>query len=364
MMNTQDRADRLAPLGPLLSDPDVTEIMIDGHDKVYIEKEGSGFIDVPTPFRDEEQLMDRIETIFTDMAGIKISESTPFADVRLSDGSRVSVVIPPISLGGPVLTIRKFMGKELTVQDVLRYGSASEDIIEFLRACVRARLNVVVAGGIGAGKTALLNIAATMIAPDERIIIIEHAGELALPKEFERVIRLESRPANIEGRGEVSIRDLVIHSLTMRPDRIIVGEVQGNEAFDLFQAMNTGHDGTMMTIHANSVRDVLARLEGVITLSFPSLPLLSVRQQIASALDLIVYQERLRDGSRKILKVTEVVGMQGDVIELQDIFEFHRTGVEDGKITGYFSAIGHVPKFLSRIQATGVELPTSIFTPR
>ena len=364
-MNTQnDRTARLAPLEPLLKDPDVIKIMVDGYDKVYIEKEGSGFIDVPTPFSSEEQLMDVIKTIFTDMAGIRISESNPFADVRLSDGSRVNVVIPPISLGGPVLTIKKFMGRDLTVQDVIRYGSVSEEIVEFLRACVRARLNIIIAGGIASGKTAFLNIVAAMVAPDERIITIENAGELSLPQEFERVIRLESRPANIEGRGEVSIRDLVIQSLRMRPDRIIVGEVRGHEAFDLFQAMNTGHDGTLMTIHANNVRDVLSRLEAVITLSFPSLPLLSVRQQMASALDLIVYQERLRDGSRKILKVAEVVGMQGDVIELQDIFEFRRTGMEGGKITGQFDATGRIPRFMNRIQAMGIDLPPDIFTPR
>ena len=362
-MSTQNRTDRLAPLEPLLKDPEVIEIMIDGHDKVYVEKRGK-LVDVPSPFRDEEQLMDVIETIFTDMAGQRISESTPFADARLSDGSRVNVVIPPISLGGPVLTIRKLLGRELTVQDLLRYGSVSEDIIEFLRACVRARLNIVIAGGIASGKTAFMNIVAGMIAPEERIITVENSGELSLPQEFGRVIRLESRPANVEGRGEISIRDLVINSLRMRPDRIIVGEVRGNEAFDLFQAMNTGHDGTMMTMHANNVRDVLSRLEAVITLSFPSLPLVSVRQQIASALDLIIYQERLRDGSRKILKVTEVVGMQGDVIVLKDIFEFRRSGAKNGKITGYFGATGYIPGFLDRFQALGIELPQDIFTPQ
>ena len=363
-MSVQDQPKRLAPLEPLLSDPDVVEIMIDGYNKVYIEKQGKGFIDVPTPFRNEEQLMDVIEAIFVDMVGQKINESNPIADARLSDGSRVNVVIPPISLSGPVLTIRKFMGRVLTVQDLLHLGSWSEDIVEFLRACVRGRLNIAVAGGVGSGKTAVLNLIAGMIPPDERIITVENAGELQLPKELRRVIRLESRPPNIEGRGEVSIRDLVINSLRMRPDRIVVGEVRGNEAFDLFQAMNTGHDGTMMTIHANSVRDALTRLETVITLSLPSLPLLSVRQQMASALDLITHQERLQDGSRKILKVTEVVGMQGDVIELQDIFEFRRTGVEDGKIKGHFTATGHIPRFLNRIQAAGVDLPMSLFTPQ
>ena len=247
---------------------------------------------------------------------------------------------------------------------MLDFGSWNEDIVKFLTACVRGRLNIVIAGGVGSGKTAVLNLVAGMIPPDERIITVENAGELQLPEELKRVIRLESRPANIEGRGEVTIRDLVINSLRMRPDRIIVGEVRANEAFDLFQAMNTGHDGTMMTVHANSVRDVLARLETIITLSFPSLPLLSVRQQMASALDLITYQERLRDGSRKILKVTEVVGMQGDVIELQDIFEFRQTGVENGKIKGHFTATGHIPRFLDRFQAAGIELPLSLFTPQ
>jgi pilus assembly protein CpaF len=363
-MSTQDQPNRLAPLEPLLEDPEVIEIMIDGHEKVYVEKEGKGLTDVPTPFRSEEQLMDVIEAIFVDMLGQKVSESNPILDGRLSDGSRVNVVIPPISLSGPVLTIRKFMGRALTVQDLLDFGSWSDDIVEFITACVRGRLNIVVSGGIGSGKTAVLNLLAGMIPPDERIITVENAGELQLSKELKRVIRLESRPANIEGRGEITIRDLVINSLRMRPDRIIVGEVRANEAFDLFQAMNTGHDGTMMTVHANSIRDVLARLETAITLSFPSLPLLSVRQQMASALDLITHQERLRDGSRKILKVTEVVGMQGDVIELQDIFEFRQTGVENGKMKGHFTATGHIPRFLDRFQAAGIELPLSLFTPR
>ncbi len=363
-MSAQDQPNRLAPLEPLLNDPEVIEIMIDGHDKVYVEKEGAGIMDVPTPFRNEEQLMDVIETIFVHMVGIRVSESNPIADARLSDGSRVNVVIPPISLSGPVLTIRKFMGRALTVQDLLDFGSWSEDIVAFLQACVQGRLNIAVAGGIGSGKTAVMNLLAGMISPDERVITVENVGELQLPKELRRVIRLESRPANIEGRGEVTIRDLVINSLRMRPDRIIVGEVRANEAFDLFHAMNTGHDGTMMTVHASNVRDVLTRLETAITLSFPALPLLSVRQQMASALDLITYQERLRDGSRKVLKVAEVVGMQGDVIVLKDIFEFRQTGVENGKIKGHFTATGHIPRFLDRFQAAGIELPLSLFTPQ
>lgn len=362
-MMSKDRANPLAPLEPLLNDPQVKEIMVDGHSKVYVER-GGKFVDVPTPFRDEGHLMEVIAAIFEPL-GRKVDQSSPMCDARLFDGSRVNVVVPPISLVGPVLTLRKFPLKPLTIEDVLGFGSWNEDIVEFLRACVRARLNIVVAGGTGSGKTTLLNLIAGMIPSDERIITVENVSELQqlLSTKFKRLVRLESRPPNIEGKGEITMRDLVINALRMRPDRIIVGEVRAGEAIEVFQAMNTGHDGTMMSIHANSPRDTLARLETMVLMANPSLPLLNVRQHMASAIDLITYQERLQDGRRKVLKVTEVVGLQGDVIMLQDIFEFRQTGVKEGEITGHFTATGNIPRFLDRIRAAGVELPMRLFTP-
>jgi pilus assembly protein CpaF len=361
-MNAEEHANFLAPLEPLLSDPEVAEVMVDGYDKVYVEKHGQ-LIDMPSLFRDDEHLMEVINGIL-EWTGQKADESNPFADVRLSDGSRVNAIVPPISLIGPVLTIRKFRVRRLSVEDVIRFGAVSEDLIEFLQACVQARFNIAIAGGVGSGKTTFLNIVAGMIPPDERIITVENAGELRLPETLKRVIRLESRPPNLEGRGEVTVRDLVINALRMRPDRIVVGEVRSSETFDLLQAMNTGHDGTAFTIHASSPRDALARLEMQVTYADLSVPLLSIRQMMASAIDLITYQERMPDGTRKVLKVTEVTGMQGDIIELQDIFEFRQTGVEDGRIRGHFTATGRIPGFLNRIQTAGIELPLSLFTPK
>ncbi len=359
-MSAKDHTNLLTPLEPLLSDGEVIEIMVDGYDKVYVEKHGQ-FIDVPTPFRDEEHLLDVIADILG-FVGQKVDESNPMVDVRLPDGSRVNIVIPPISLLGPTMVIRKFFRTPMTFEDLYRYGSVSEEIVEFLRVCVQGYLNIVVAGGTGSGKTTFLNMITEMISADDRVITVESAGELQ-PR-LKRVVRLASRPPNMEGKGEVSIRDLVRNSLRMRPDRIITSEVRGAEAFDLFQAMNTGHDGTLFTIHANGPRDALTRLEMMVTSANPSIPLLNLRQQMASAIDLITHQERLSDGSRKVLKVTEVVGMQGDVIMLQDIFEFRQTGIKEGKISGHFTATGHIPKFLERIRAAGVELPLSLFTPQ
>jgi pilus assembly protein CpaF len=361
-MSKKQDTNKLAPLEPILSDPDVVEVMIDGYSRVYVEKHGE-FVDIPTPFRDDEHLLDVIEAIL-EMAGRTIEGSAPLVDVRLSDGSRVNVVLPPVSLVGPVLTIRKFTGRYLSIEEVIRFGAVSEDIMQFLRACVQARLNIVTAGGVGSGKTTFLNIVAGMLPPDERIVTVENAGELNLPEQMKRVVRMESRPADAKGEGEVTIRDLVINALRMRPDRLVVGEVRGPETFDLLQAMNTGHDGSMFTIHANSPRDALARLGMQVTYADLSVPLLSIRQMMTSAIDLITYQERLPDGSRKILKVTEVTGMQGDVIGLQDIFEFRRTGVnEEGRITGNFTATGRIPGFLDRFRAAGIELPLNLFTP-
>ena len=350
------------PLEPLLVDPTVTEIMVDGPDKVYVER-GGQLEDAPVQFRDEEHLLEVMRRIIEPL-GRRLDESAPFVDARLPDGSRVNAVIPPISLVGPVLTIRKFAREQLTTEDLIGFGSWSEEIVAFLRACVASRLNVVVAGGTASGKTTLLNHIAGMIPPDERIITIENAAELHLPETLKYVVSLESRPANIEGRGEITVRDLVINSLRMHPNRIIVGECRGPEVIELLQAMNTGHDGTMFTVHASSPRDALARLETAATAANPSLPLLNVRQQMASAIDLITYQERLQDGTRKVLKVTEVAGMQGDVVLLRDIFEFRQTGVKDDRITGYFTATGHIPGLLGRIRAEGIDLPLSMFTPK
>ncbi len=361
-MSTQEQTNPLAALQPWLDDPKVLEIMVNGHQKVCVERDGK-LVDEPSPFRDEGHLMDVITAIFTPL-GKRVSESFPIVDGRMYDGSRVNVVIPPIALTGPALTIRKFSQKPLGIEDVIGFGSWNEDMVEFLRACVLGRLNVVVAGGTGSGKTSILNLVAGMIPADERIITVENAGELQLsPEKYQRVVRLESRPPNLEGKGEISIRDLVINSLRMRPDRILIGEVRSAEAIDILQAIDTGHDGTMMTVHASSPRDALARLETMATMASLSIPLLTIRQKIASTIDLITYQERLRDGKRKVLKVTEVVGMQGDVVMLQDIFEFRQTGVKGGEVSGHHTATGNIPRFLDRIQAAGVELPMSLFTP-
>lgn len=360
-MNPQDKTMPLAVLEPLLQDPEIVEIMVDGHDRVYVEK-GGQLVDVPTPFRDDEHLMEVINAIVAPL-GRKLDEASPFVDARLPDGSRVNVVIPPISLIGPVVTIRKFRQKPLGVEDLIGFGAWSEDIVEFLRICVQGRLNIVVAGGTGSGKTTVLNIIAGMIPPEERIVVVQNVDELQLSPELKRVVRLEGRAPGIEGRGAVTMRDLVINALRMRPDRIIAGEVRGDEALDLFTAISHGHDGTMMTVHANSLRDVLTRLETMIALSNPALPLLNVRQQLASAIDLITYQERLRDGTRKMLKVAELQGLHGDVIVLSDIFEFRQTGFAEGRVSGHFTATGHVPSFLNRLREGGIEPPMSLFTP-
>lgn len=352
----------LGPLEPLLADEHISEIMVDGYRKIYVERFGK-FEDVPSRFRNDEHLLEIINRIATPY-GRKVDESNPMIDMRLRDASRVNVVIPPISLVGPVLIIRKFAQKyaSLSVEDLIRFGAWNEDIVEFLRACVRGRLNIAISGGTGSGKTTVLNLLANMIPNNERIIQVEEVDELSLSQKY--VITLESRPPNLEGREEVTVRDLVKNALKMRPDRIITSEVRRDEALDLFDAMNTGHDGCMFTVHANTPHDALARLEVMATSANPSIPLLNVRQMMASALDLIVQQERLRDGSRKIVKISEVESMQGDTIVLSDIFEFRQTGMEAGKIKGYFTATGRIPKFLSRLGLAGIELPLSLFTPR
>jgi pilus assembly protein CpaF len=291
--------------------------------------------------------------------GRRIDEASPMVDARLPDGSRVNAVIRPISLVGPTITIRKFFKRPLTVEDLIRNGSISKEMIEFLRACIIARLNIIISGGTGSGKTTLLNVLSGYIPNDERIVTVENAAELQMRQEH--VVTLESRPPNIEGRGEITIQDLVVNCLRMRPDRIVVGECRSGEALDMLQAMNTGHDGSLTTLHSNSPRDTIARLETMCQMAKANLPTRAIREQIASAIDLVVHQERLRDGSRKVVKITEVQGMEGDMITLSDIFEFEQTGVEGGKIVGRIRPTGIRPKFTDRFEASGIYLPPSVF---
>ncbi|NLA59466.1 MAG: CpaF family protein, partial [Firmicutes bacterium] len=316
------------PITPLLNDPAVSEVMVNGPKQVYVEREGRLEL-TDVAFRDDAHVMHIVEKIVAPL-GRRIDESMPMVDARLPDGSRVNAIIPPLSLNGPVLTIRKFAADPFTVEVLIEFGTLTREIAEFLEACVRVRLNIVVSGGTGSGKTTLLNVLSSFIPADERIVTIEDAAELQLQQDH--VVSLESRPPNIEGKGAITIRDLVRNALRMRPDRIVVGEVRGGEALDMLQAMNTGHDGSLTTGHANSPRDMLARLETMVLMAGMELPVKAIREQIASAIDLIVQTSRLRDGSRKIVQVTEVQGMEGDVITLQDIFVFEQQGVdENGK---------------------------------
>ncbi|MBI2865002.1 MAG: CpaF family protein [Chloroflexi bacterium] len=345
------------PLEPLLSDDTVTEIMVNGPNKIYIERKGK-LERADVAFENDDHVRRIIDRIISPL-GRRCDESSPMVDARLPDGSRVNAIIPPLSLVGPVITIRKFSRTPLTVDDLIGFGSMSPELAEFLKACVIARLNVVVAGGTGSGKTTLLNVLSSFIPADERIVTVEDAAELQLRQEH--VITLETRKANIEGKGAVSIRDLVINCLRMRPDRIVVGECRGAEALDMLQAMNTGHDGSLTTAHANSPRDTLARLETMVLMAGMELPLRAIREQVSSAIQLIVFQERLRDGTRKISYVTEVQGMEGDVIVLSDIFVFEQTGVEDGKIMGRLRPTGIRPKFTTRLEEANIFLPPSVF---
>lgn len=347
----------LGPLDPLLEDETITEIMVNGPKNIFIERKGH-LSRASVSFDDDEHVMRIIDRIVAPL-GRRVDESSPLVDARLPDGSRVHVVIRPIALCGPTVTIRKFSKVPLQVADLIRFGSMTNEIAEFLRACVIARLNMVVSGGTGSGKTTLLNVLSGFIPNDERIITVENAAELQLQQEH--VVPLESRPANIEGKGAISIQDLVIACLRMRPERIVVGECRSGEALDMLQAMNTGHDGSLTTLHANTPRDAIARLEVMCLMAGMDLPVRAIREQIASAVDVICQQQRLRDGSRKILFITEVQGMEGEMITMSDVFEFEQTGFEGGKIVGRIRPTGIRPKFIDRIEDAGIHLPPSVF---
>jgi pilus assembly protein CpaF len=345
------------PLQPLLEDDTITEVMVNGAKNIYIEREGK-IVRVPVSFESDEHVMRIIDRIVAPL-GRRIDESSPYVDARLPDGSRVNAVIPPISLVGPVLTIRKFSRNPITIEELIQFGSITPESLQFLKACVESRLNMVISGGTGSGKTTLLNILSQFIPSDERIVTVENAAELQLRQEH--VVTLESRPPNIEGRGEVTIRQLVINCLRMRPDRIIVGEIRDEAALDMLQAMNTGHDGSMTTAHSNSPRDTLSRMETMVMMAGMELPVRAIREQVSSAIDLVVHEERMRDGTRKVVNITEVSGMEGDVITMTDIFVFEQSGYEGGKIVGRLRPTGLRPKFMDKIENSGIHLPPSIF---
>jgi len=347
----------LGPLQTLLEDDTITEIMVNGPKNIYIERKGK-LHRVPITFESNDHVMRIIDRIVAPL-GRRIDESSPYVDARLQDGSRVNAVIPPISLVGPVLTIRKFSKNPISIDQLIQFGSISTEAVQFLKACVEARLNIIISGGTGSGKTTLLNVLSGFIPNDERILTIENAAELQLRQEH--VVTLESRPPNIEGRGEITIRDLVINALRMRPERIIVGECRGGETLDMLQAMNTGHDGSMTTAHANTPRDAISRIETMCLMAGMDLPVRAIREQIAGAVDVICQQERMRDGTRKVTSITEVSGMEGDVITMTDIFTFEQTGTEEGRIIGRIRPTGLRPKFMDKIEAAGIHLPPSIF---
>lgn len=346
------------PINPLLLDDEVSEVMVNGPYQVYAERRGRLELTDIT-FRDNEHVMAVLEKIVSPL-GRRIDESSPMVDARLSDGSRVNAIIPPLALGGPTITIRKFSKDPFTVNDLIRFGTLTQEMADFLEACVKAKLNMFVSGGTGSGKTTTLNVLSSFISNEDRIVTIEDAAELQLGQDH--VVSLEARPPNIEEKGAITIRDLVRNSLRMRPDRIVIGEVRSGEALDMLQAMNTGHDGSLATGHANSPRDMLARLETMVLMAGMELPIKAIRDQIAGALDVIIQQSRLKDGSRRITNITEVQGLEGDIIVLQDIFVFQQSGVgPDGKIIGKLVPTGVRPKFYERMEREGIHLPASIF---
>lgn len=356
-----DLKDEMLGLGPievLLKDPTVTEIMVNGPKKIFVERMGRLQL-TDIQFNDDSHVMNIIERILSPI-GRHIDESVPLVDARLEDGSRVNIIIPPLSLVGPCITIRKFATKALSVDNLITFGTLDRKMADFIKACIQARINILVSGGTGSGKTTTLNVLSSFIPENERIVTIEDAAELKLQQEH--VVTLESRPANIEGNGEITIRDLVKNALRMRPDRIIVGEVRGGEALDMLQAMNTGHDGSLTTAHANNPRDALSRLETMVLMAGFEMPIRAIREQVSSAIELILQQSRLKDGSRKITYITEVQHMEGDVITTQDLFRFEQTGMdENGKLIGHFVSTGMQPGFMDKFQVNGVSLPDDFF---
>ena len=348
----------LGPLEPLLADPTVSDILVNTHKRVYIERKG--ILEMTSiQFRDDIHLMSIIDRIVS-AVGRRVDESSPMVDARLADGSRVNAIIPPLAVDGPCLSIRRFGRDPLTADDLLHNNSLTESMLELLRGCVKARLNILVSGGTGAGKTTFLNVLSSYISNRERIVTVEDAAELQLHQDH--VVRLETRPANIEGKGAIQQRQLVINSLRMRPDRIIVGEVRGEEALDMLQAMNTGHDGSLTTIHANTPRDALSRLETMVAMGSLNIPDSALRRQIASAIDVVVQVSRLSDGTRKVIALSEITGMEGDIVSMQDIFVFRKRGIRDnGEVLGEFVPTGIRPKFAEKLQVSGITLPISMF---
>jgi pilus assembly protein CpaF len=350
----------LGPIEPLMQDPTISDILVNGSKEVYVERHGK-LEPTRVIFRDDAHLLQVIDRIVS-AVGRRVDESSPMVDARLPDGSRVNAIIPPLALDGPVLSIRRFAKDPFHMADLIEFGTLTPALAEILRATVQARLNILVSGGTGAGKTTLLNVLSNAIPNTERIVTIEDSAELQLQQEH--VVRLETRPANIEGQGAVSQRELVRNALRMRPDRIVVGEVRGPEVLDMLQAMNTGHDGSLSTVHANSTRDALSRIETMVLMSGLALPVRAMRDYIASALDLVVHVSRLSDGTRKVTRVTEIVGMEEDVVTTQDIFTFEQQGIEaDGRVVGFHRATGVRPKFSERLARTGIHLGAEVFDP-
>jgi pilus assembly protein CpaF len=359
VMEVQHEVFGLGPLETLMKDPEISDILVNSSSRIFVERYGK-LEKSDVRFRDDAHLMQIIERIVT-RVGRRVDESSPMVDARLADGSRVNAIIPPLALDGPVLSIRRFGAERLTVNDLIQFNSIPPQIAEVAAACVKSRLNMLVSGGTGAGKTTLLNCLSNFIPDNERIVTIEDSAELKLQQEH--IVRLETRPANIEGQGAVSARDLVRNALRMRPDRIVIGEVRGGEALDMMQAMNTGHDGSISTIHANSARDALSRLETMMLMAGINLPERALREQVASALDIIVQLTRLSDGSRKVVEFAEVTGMEGSTITTQTIFKFDQRGVENGKVIGEFVATGVMPSFMDRLERHGFRIPNTHFMP-
>ena len=355
----EDEVMGLGPLEPLLADPSVSDILVNGPNNIYVERSGK-LQRTAVRFNDDAHLLNIIDRIVSKV-GRRIDESTPMVDARLKDGSRVNAIIPPLAIDGPVLSIRRFRKDALNIDDLVHYGSLNRALVGLLRAIVMARLNVMISGGTGSGKTTLLNAMSAFIPERERIVTIEDSAELQLQQPH--VVRLETRQVNVEGRGQITQRDLVRNSLRMRPDRIVVGEVRGAEALDMLQAMNTGHDGSLTTIHANSSRDALSRVETMVAMTGITFPISALRNQIASAIDVIIHMERQEDGCRRIISVQEISGMEADTIVMSEIFNFSRSGVDEkGNVIGKFSATGIVPEFYDRIRKRGIELPISDFS--